>query len=210
LLLLLLGAPGSGKGTQAKKIAGCLGLIHIASGDLLRDHQTRGTALGLSAQEYMQKGILVPDELVIAMVMERVGSDNYTERGLILDGFPRTIEQAEALEFGLEGNGIDYALFIHVPEPELIRRMSGRLVCRVCQAPHQKGTHVCGNCGGELYQRDDDNLEAVRKRIEVYRDQTAPLIEFYRTQGKLIEVDGYHDVETVEAALIAVLKDHWN
>ena len=208
MLLLLLGAPGSGKGTQAKKMAECLDLEHVASGDLLRDNQARGTSLGVTAQGYMEQGILVPDELVVAMVMDKLGSDSHTHGGVILDGFPRTIKQAQALELELEGDEIDYALFINVPEPELIRRMSGRLVCRTCQAPHQKTASVCDRCGGQLYQRDDDNVEAVRKRIEVYRDQTTPLIEFYRSREKLIEVDGYQDVETVGAALIMGLKAH--
>ena len=172
--IILLGPPGAGKGTQAKSVADMLKIPHIASGDLLRDHQERGSELGNLARSYMQKGLLVPDEVIIGMIGERITSPD-AEGGYVLDGFPRTMEQAQALEKALEERGqhIDQAVNIRVSEKELINRLGDRLVCRGCQRPYhqinsppqKEGT--CDACGGELYQREDDAPEAVRRRIQV-------------------------------------------
>jgi adenylate kinase len=209
LRIILLGPPGAGKGTQAKSISEALGIVHIASGDLLRDHQTRGTELGNTARSYMQKGLLVPDELIIGMIEERIQSPD-AEDGYVLDGFPRTLEQARALEkaLGKQGESIDRVANIRVSEKELIRRLGGRLTCRRCQrpyhevnsAPRKKG--VCDECGGELYQREDDAPEAVSRRIKVFAEQTAPLIHYYSEKGNLVEVDGEGSIDGVRESLL--------
>jgi adenylate kinase len=212
--LVLLGPPGAGKGTQAKILAEALGLAHIASGDLFRYHQRKGTPLGLKAVEYMSQGLLVPDEITIAMVLEQdllpVGG-----RAFLLDGFPRNYAQAQALDENLAGRGqhIDRAMLIKVSQDELVRRLSGRLVCRQCQAPYHEETAPpktpgkCDLCGGELYQRQDDTPEAVRVRIRVYEAETEPLIGHYRRAGKLAEVDGVGTVEEVGQRLLGALQD---
>ena len=211
--LILLGAPGAGKGTQAQAISRELGLPHIASGDLFREAQEKGTELGLMAKSYMEKGALVPDEITVRMILERISAPD-SEGGFVLDGFPRTLEQAEALDRALSGRGenIDKAVYIKVSNEELIRRLSGRWICRSCQAPYHtissppKVEGRCDRCGGELYQRADDQEETVRKRLEVYFNQTAPLIDYYLKAGRLLEVNGEQGIDEVERELIAALE----
>jgi adenylate kinase len=208
--VIILGAPGAGKGTQAALLSEKLGLAHIASGDLFRQAQDRGDELGAIAKSYMERGLLVPDEVVIEMILERIAAPDCIQ-GFILDGFPRTMQQAQALDHALRANGIDQVLYIKVSDEELIRRLSGRLLCRNCQAPY----HVINNpprmpgrcdlCGGELYQRPDDDEETVRKRIEVYMAQTMPVIDYYAKMGKLTAVDGEQDIEAVSNDLLAAL-----
>ena len=186
-----------------------LGIVHISSGDLLRDHQTRGTELGNTARSYMQKGLLVPDELIIGMIEERIRLPD-AQAGYVLDGFPRTVEQAKALEKALEkhGGAIDRVANLSVSEDELILRLGGRWICRKCQrpyhevnsVPHKEG--VCDECGGELYQREDDVPEAVSQRIKVFAEQTAPLIQYYSEKGNLVEVDGEGSIEVVRESLL--------
>ena len=210
--MVLLGPPGAGKGTQAQKLAERLSLAHVASGDLFRQHQTRGTELGWQAQAYMERGELVPDQVTIQMVLERVQEPDCA-LGYILDGFPRTLEQARALDEALQkrGQAIDMALYIRVEPEELVRRLSGRLICRRCQTPYHRNTTppqkegVCDVCGGELYQREDDSTQAVRRRIQVYQDQTVPLVECYERQGKLRAVDGQQPIHQVTQALESTL-----
>ena len=209
--VILLGPPGAGKGTQAALIAEKLELPKVSSGDLFRLHQERNTELGRLAGRYMKKGVLVSDEVTINMIKEWI-QENDAGDSFLLDGFPRTIAQVGALDDALEGNGgIDVAVCVKVPEAELVRRLSGRLVCRNCQTqyhsefapPREPGG--CDKCGGELYQRDDDKPEAVRKRFQVYLEQTAPVVEHYRLAGKLKEVSGEGSVEQVGDAIVAAL-----
>lgn len=208
--VIILGPPGAGKGTQAAFLSQELELAHIASGDLFRQAQERGDELGAIAKSYMEKGLLVPDEVVIKMILERIAAPDCSQ-GFILDGFPRTLEQARALDQALAGDGIDKVLYIEVSDEELIRRLSGRWLCRNCQAPYHTITNPprspgrCDLCGGELYQRPDDTEETVRKRIEVYMAQTRPLIDYYAKVGKLIEVDGGRGIDAVRGDLLAAL-----
>lgn len=212
--LVLLGPPGAGKGTQAKVLAENLGLLHIASGDLFRYHQQKGTPLGLKTMEYMSQGLLVPDEITIAMVLEQVLSPAAL-RGALLDGFPRNLTQAQVLDDALEDRGmaIDRAILVSVPEQELIRRLSGRLVCRRCQTPYHPITAPpevegrCDRCQGELYQRQDDTADAIMVRIQVYRDDTAPLIDHYQGTGKLAEVNGVGTVEEIGQRLLQSIEN---
>ncbi len=209
--IIILGAPGAGKGTQAALLAKELGLAHIASGDLFRQALERGDELGTLAQSYMQQGLLVPDEVVIKMVLQRIASPD-CERGFILDGFPRTLEQAQALDQALGAESVDKALYIEVSDEELVRRLGGRWLCRNCQAPYHMTNNPpqqpgrCDHCGGELYQRADDTEETVRKRIEVYLVQTAPLIDYYAKAGKLVRVNGEQDIDAVARDLLAAFK----
>lgn len=204
LHVVLLGPPGAGKGTQAVSLSQNLGLIHVASGDLFRQAQEEGSELGLLAKSYMEKGQLVPDEITIKMILERL-SNLGDEKGVILDGFPRNLGQAKALDEELRkrDRGIDKAIYIRVSTEELIRRLSGRWICRNCQRPYHsvssppKASGKCDLCGGELYQRQDDSEETARKRLEVYFDQTLPLIEYYAQAGKLTEVNGEQSIEEV-------------
>jgi adenylate kinase len=213
MYLVLLGPPGSGKGTQAERLNEQLGLPHVASGDLFRENIGNETELGLLAKGYIDRGQLVPDDVTIAMVRERLQQPDCDD-GVILDGFPRTLAQAEAFDEILASTGRTLAgvLYINVPDEELVRRLSGRRICRQCQTPYhmtfsppaEEG--VCDECGGELYQRDDDRPETVRARLRVYHEQTAPLIDYYRQVGLLVEVDGFGDIETVNAALLDAIR----
>ncbi|MCL0076791.1 adenylate kinase [Dehalococcoidia bacterium] len=211
--VILLGAPGAGKGTQAEMISRELRLAHIASGDLFRQAQSSGTELGNMVSSYMERGLLVPDEVTVRMVLERIATLDRGQ-GFILDGFPRTLQQAEALEGALrdENKSIDRVLYIKVSNEELVRRLSGRWICRDCQAPYHavnKPPEVsgkCDRCSGELYQRPDDAEETVRKRIEVYFSQTAPLIDYYAKKGKLLEAEGAQSVEMVSEEILSALK----
>ncbi len=210
--VVFLGAPGAGKGTQAAIVAKELSLVHVASGDLFRKALGEGTELGLEAKSYMEKGMLVPDEITIKMVLERLSAPDCKE-GIILDGFPRNTEQARALDEALrqQGRVIDKAVYIKVSEQELLDRLGGRWICRSCQAPyHATGNPPrvpgkCDKCGGELYQRTDDNLETVKKRLEVYFTETEPLIDFYTGEGKLLEVDGEGSTEDIAGRIVAAL-----
>jgi adenylate kinase len=212
--LVLLGPPGAGKGTQAERLEEELKLPHVASGDLFRENLRNETELGLLAKTYMDKGDLVPDDVTIAMVRERLQRPD-CDRGAILDGFPRTQPQAESLDRMLAdmGRQLDGVLYIAVPDEELVRRLSGRWICRQCQAPYHTlfsppaSEGVCDACGGVLYQRDDDKPETVRARLKVYHQQTSPLIDYYRRTGLLVEVDGAGDIETVGAALLDVARN---
>ncbi|MBT4511590.1 MAG: adenylate kinase [Chloroflexi bacterium] len=210
--IILLGAPGAGKGTQAVALVKEKGLAHVASGDLFRDNLSRGTELGNIAKTYMDKGELVPDDVTVKMVLDRIARPDCAS-GFLLDGFPRTIPQAEALDKALSGEGkeIGKAVSVAVPNEQLIKRLSGRWICRGCQAPFHmvdappKEAGKCDHCGGELYQRDDDNEPTVRNRLEVYMNQTAPLIEFYKKQGKVLEVNGNQPVADVSKEMLAAL-----
>jgi adenylate kinase len=210
--IVLLGPPASGKGTQAARLREALGLPHVASGDLFRENLKNETELGLKAKVYMDRGELVPDDVTIAMVMERLGRPDCAG-GALLDGFPRTIAQAEALDRALaeRGHSIGVVPYIAVPDEVLVERVSGRRLCRVCgEAYHVKFNPperpgVCDNDGGELYQRDDDKPETVRKRLQVYWEQTSPLIDYYRDKGVLVEVDGDQSIEAVQEKLRAAV-----
>ena len=210
--IVLLGPPGAGKGTQAEIISEELGLAHISSGDLFREHIKNQTELGLLAKGYMDKGNLVPDDVTIAMIRERLGRPD-CEKGALLDGFPRTPAQAEALEAMLAGFGgqVDGVPYIQVEEGVLVERLSGRWTCRaeghifheLFNPPKQPG--VCDHDGSELYQREDDRRDTVERRIHVYMEQTAPLIEHYRAQGKLLPINGDQSIEAVTAELLMSL-----
>jgi len=212
LRLILLGAPGAGKGTQAGLISQKLDLAHISSGDLLREAQSKGTELGKAAKSYMEKGLLVPDEIVIGLILEHIAAPQ-RGGGFILDGFPRTLEQARALDeaLGEKNLAIDRVIYVNISVEELLHRLSGRWLCQRCQTPYHvvtsppKVTGRCDRCGGELYQRPDDSAEAVQKRLEVYFAQTTPLIEYYQQRGKLIEVNGGQDIPQVNEEIIALL-----
>jgi len=208
VLLVLLGAPGAGKGTQAEALTEKVGVAHVSSGDLLRKHRAEKTELGTQAQSFMDKGDLVPDDLVIKMVLGRL-ADETGGAGVVLDGFPRTEPQAVALDAALEGKGIDRVLYVKVPEDELVRRLGGRYNCRSCQRPFPEeaaGSGICPVCGGELYQREDDRPEAVMNRLKVYEEQTAPLVAYYQSQGKLVEINGMQNVEEVTSDLLKSLE----
>ncbi len=210
--IIMLGAPGAGKGTQAKSIAEKYGIPHISTGDIFRANIKNGTELGKKAKAYMDQGMLVPDELTLDLVMDRFAQDD-CEKGYVLDGFPRTIPQAEALTEALleKGEKIDYAIDVAVPDEAIISRMSGRRACLTCGAtyhvefnpPKQEG--VCDTCGAALVQRDDDKPETVKKRLSVYHQQTQPLIEYYERQGVLRQVDGTKSMDQVFAGIIEIL-----
>ena len=213
MFLVLLGAPGAGKGTQAAIISRKLGLAHIASGDLFRQAVEKGTKLGHSVKSYMDKGALVPDEVTIQLISERLNESD-CKAGCVFDGFPRTIEQAKALDKMLAGQekAIDKAIYIEVPEEELLKRLSGRWICRQCQAPYHELTsppkvaQKCDKCGGELYQRSDDAGETVKERLKVYFAQTTPVLDYYQSKSKLIAVNGKLGIEEVAEGIIEVLK----
>lgn len=206
--LIFLGPPGAGKGTQARTLAAEQGIPQVATGDILRDAAARGTRLGLLAMSYMDRGALVPDDVMVAVVAERLERDD-ARKGFLLDGFPRTVAQAEALDRLLRGweLAIDRVLFLDVSEGELLRRLTGRWVCRRCQAayhtvsspPRREGR--CDRCGGELYQREDDSETAVRFRLKVYAEQTAPLLHYYRARGLLTTIPGEGSPEEIGRAI---------
>ena len=212
MYIIFLGAPGAGKGTQAVMLAEKLNLVQVASGDLFRQALQKETDLGLKAKAYMEKGQLVPDEITIQMVLERLSAPD-CEKGAILDGFPRNKQQAEALDKALvkQSRVIDKVVYIKVAEEELIKRLSGRWICRSCQAPYHAVESPpsvegkCDRCGGELYQRADDNVETVKKRLEVYFAETSPLIDYYTEAGKLLEIDGEGSVSEVNGRILAAL-----
>jgi len=211
--IIFLGAPGAGKGTQAARVAQELKLVHIASGDLFRQAQEQGTELAMQARFYMEKGRLVPDEITIQMVLERISAQD-CESGVIFDGFPRNQKQAEALDKALaeQGKAIGKVVYIKVAEKELLERLSGRWVCRQCQAPYHAVNSPprvwgrCDRCGGELYQRPDDTVETVKERLGVYFAETAPLIDYYTQASKLLEIDGEGSVAEVETRIVAALR----
>ena len=210
--IIMLGAPGAGKGTQAKKIAEKYKIPHISTGDIFRANIKNGTELGNKAKSYMDQGLLVPDELVVDLVVDRVKQEDCTN-GYVLDGFPRTIPQAEALDAALDaiGEKIDYAINVEVPDENIIRRMSGRRACVACGATYHlvhippKTEGLCDTCGKELILRDDDKPETVEKRLNVYHDQTQPLIDYYTKKNVLVEVDGTVDMADVFAAIVKIL-----
>ncbi len=209
--VVLLGPPGAGKGTHAAGLAAKLGVERASSGDLFREHQRQDTELGRLARSYMERGELVPDEVTVGMVMDWIDAPGRKE-GFVLDGFPRNVVQAEALERALDdGDGVDKVLYIRVGREELMRRLTGRLLCRDCQTPfHQDASPstkpgLCDTCGGELYRRDDDSPAAVDTRIRVYAEETEPLVGYYRSAGKLEDIDGEGSIEAVGRALAAAV-----
>jgi adenylate kinase len=212
MYLILLGAPGAGKGTQADFLNQKLKLAHIATGDLFRQAQAKGTELGLKAKAYMEKGQLVPNELTIKMVLERIAAPD-CQKGIILDGFPRNVDQAKALDEALkaQNKGIDNAVYIKVTEAELLKRLTGRWICRNCQTPYHetnsppKVAGKCDKCGGQLYQRADDNTETIKKRLQVFFAETAPLIDYYNKTGKLVEIEGEGSLEEISHRIIKAL-----
>lgn len=211
--LVLLGAPGSGKGTQADHLRRELGLTHVASGDLFRDQLQRNTALGVQASEYMARGALVPDAITIAMLRERISQPG-TERGVMFDGFPRTMEQAIALNEMMVslGRQIDAVLYVDVPDDELVGRLSGRVICRDCQVPFHRTANpfrACphGRCAGEhLYQRTDDAPETVRARLVAFHRQTAPVIDYYSLIKLLVTIPGHGPVEDVKRTALTAIR----
>ncbi len=201
--VILMGPPGSGKGTQAANLAEKLGVYAVSSGDLFRDHQRRNTELGQLARSYMERGVYVPDDVTIGMITEWINDPEHAG-GFVLDGFPRTQAQAQALDDALsERGGIDHVILISVSDDELVRRLGGRIICRECQTPHNLNTSPpsvegrCDECGGDLYQRDDDKSEVVARRIEVYNQETEPILGYYRNAGILADVNGEQSVESV-------------
>lgn len=207
--IIMLGAPGAGKGTQAKMIADRYGIPHISTGDIFRANIKAGTELGKKAKEYMDQGLLVPDELTVGLLMDRVSQEDCAN-GYVLDGFPRTIPQAECLDKALGAN-VDFAINVEVPDENIINRMSGRRACLTCGATYHivhiptKVEGICDRCGSELVLRDDDKPETVQKRLNVYHDQTQPLISYYTAEGVLKEVDGTQDMQKVFEDIVAIL-----
>lgn len=210
--IILLGPPGAGKGTQAKMLVEQYGIPQISTGDILRAAVKEGTQLGKEAKSYMDRGGLVPDSVVIGIVEERIQQPD-CDKGYMLDGFPRTVPQAEALDGMLKNlsSQIDHVVSIEVENEELVKRLTGRRTCRDCGAgfhvmfdpPEQEG--VCDKCGGELYQRDDDNVATVTSRLEVYGDQTLPLIDYYQGQGKVRPIDGVGEIKGIFSRITGVL-----
>ena len=210
--IIMLGAPGAGKGTQAKMIAEKFNIPHISTGDIFRANIKNGTELGKKAKEFMDKGQLVPDELTVEILLDRVAADD-CKNGYVLDGFPRTIPQADVLDKELTklGDKVDFAINVDVPDENIVRRMSGRRACLKCGAtyhiehipPKQDG--ICDKCGSELVQRDDDKPETVQKRLSVYHEQTQPLIDYYNKKNILKSVDGTKDMQEVFSDIVNIL-----
>jgi len=213
MYITMLGAPGAGKGTQADILSQKMNLPHIASGDLFRRALEEKTEVGLLAKSYMDKGELVPDEITIRMILERINQPDCAS-GCLLDGFPRTLDQAEVLDKALkeQGKSIDKAIYIEVPNEELVKRLSGRWLCRNCQTPYHtissppRTPGKCDKCGGELYQRSDDKEETVKERLSVFLAQTVPILEYYKKQNKLIKVNGDLGIQEVAREIISVLE----
>lgn len=211
--IVMLGAPGAGKGTQAKKIAEKYNIPHISTGDIFRTNIKDGTELGKKAKTYMDQGLLVPDELVVDLVVDRVGQED-AKNGYVLDGFPRTIPQAEALDRALHAihDKVDYAVDVNVPDENIINRMSGRRACTSCGGTYHikynptKREGICDACGGELELRDDDKPETVKKRLDVYHQQTQQLIDYYNKKSILKQVDGTQDMADVFAAIVEIIE----
>ena len=210
--VIMLGAPGAGKGTQAKMIAEKYQVPHVSTGDIFRANIKNGTELGMEAKKYMDQGLLVPDELTVKILLDRVAQPDCAN-GYILDGFPRTIPQAEVLDAALQklGESVDYAINVDVPDENIVKRMSGRRACLKCGATYHiehipsKAEGICDTCGSELVLRDDDKPETVLNRLKVYHDQTQPLIDFYENKGVLKSVDGTVDMQSVFGAIVAIL-----
>ena len=210
--IIMLGAPGAGKGTQAKKIAAKYGIPHISTGDIFRANIKNGTELGKKAKTYMDQGMLVPDDLTVDLVTDRIHKDD-CKNGYVLDGFPRTIPQAEALDKALSAMNekLDHAIEVNVPDENIVKRMSGRRACLNCGATYHvvhaptKVENICDMCGGELILRDDDKPETVLKRLGIYHNQTKPLIDYYKEEGILTTIDGPAALEDVFKAIIAIL-----
>lgn len=213
MYIVILGAPGAGKGTQADILCQKLDLPHIASGDLFRQALEKKAELGLLAKSYMEKGELSPSEIAIKMILERIGLPDCAS-GCVFDGFPRTLEQAEALDKALaeQGKSIDKSIYIQVPRKELVKRLSGRWICRSCQTPYHlmaappRVAGKCDKCGGELYQRPDDKEETVKERLRVFFTLTLPIVDYYKKQEKLIEANGNLGIRDVAEKIISVLK----
>ena len=210
--IIMLGAPGAGKGTQAKMIADKYGVPHVSTGDIFRANIKNGTELGMEAKKYMDQGLLVPDELTVKILLDRVSQPD-CKNGYVLDGFPRTIPQAEVLDKALAelGESIDYAIDVDVPDENIVKRMSGSRACVSCGATYHvvhvppKKEGICDRCGSELILRDDDKPETVKNRLDVYHKQTQPLIDFYTKKGVLKTVDGTVDMQDVFKAIVAIL-----
>lgn len=210
--IIMLGAPGAGKGTQAKRIADKWQIPHISTGDIFRANIKNGTELGMEAKKYMDQGLLVPDELTVKILLDRVSQED-CQKGYVLDGFPRTIPQAEVLDSALDklGEKIDYAIDVDVPDENIVNRMSGRRACLACGATYHiefakaKTEGICDRCGKELVLRDDDKPDTVKKRLHVYHEQTQPLIEYYNKKGILKTVDGTKDMEAVFQSIVHIL-----
>jgi len=213
MYIIVLGAPGAGKGTQADILSQEMNLPHIASGDLFRQALEERTKVGLLAESYMDKGELVPDEVTIKMILERIDQPDCTS-GCLFDGFPRTLHQAKVLEKALreQGKSIDKAIYIEVPKEELVKRLSGRRLCRVCQTPYHiissppKAPGKCDRCGGALYQRFDDREKIVKDRLNVFFAQTVPILDYYEKQGKLIRINGNLGIQGVAREINSALK----
>jgi adenylate kinase len=211
--IVMLGAPGAGKGTQAKRLASRYGIPHISTGDIFRANIKNGTELGKKAKVYMDQGLLVPDDLVVDLVIDRFKEPD-CEKGYVLDGFPRTIPQAKALDKALakERDGLEYAIDVAVPDENIIRRMSGRRACLACGATYHvvtippKKEGICDYCGAELVLREDDKPETVEKRLKVYHEQTQPLIDYYQGKGILRSVDGTKDMDEVFDEIVAIVE----
>ena len=210
--IIMLGAPGAGKGTQAKQIADKYSIPHISTGDIFRANIKNGTELGKKAKQYMDQGALVPDELTCDLVMDRIQQDD-CKNGFVLDGFPRTIPQAEALDaaLGKINEKMDYAIDVDVPDENIANRMSGRRACLNCGATYHlisippKVEGICDRCGSEIVLREDDKPETVQKRLKVYHEQTQPLIDYYKNQGILKSVDGTQPMDEVFKAIVTIL-----
>ena len=213
MYIILVGAQGSGKGTQADLLSQTLGVPHIASGDLFRKAIDEKTELGVKAKAYMDRGELVPDELTVTMVVKRLEEPDCSQ-GVLFDGFPRTVAQAEVLDEGLQevGKKIDLAIYLQVPREELLKRLSGRYICRANQHVYNINTHpskiagICDIDGSELYQRSDDTGEAVQKRLDIFFNETIRLLDYYGKQNKLVEVDGNQDIDKVQQSLLSVIQ----
>ena len=212
MYIIMLGAPGAGKGTQADILSQEMNLPHIASGDLFRQALEKRTGVGLLAKSHMDKGELVPDEITIKMILERIAQPDCAS-GCLFDGFPRTLQQAKALDKALreQGRKIDKATYIEVPDEQLVKRLSGRWLCRACQTPYHitnsppETPGKCDRCGGELYQRSDDREETVKERLSVFLAQTVPILDYYEKQGKLIRVNGNMEMQGVARQIISAL-----